>query len=327
MRELYLTGPHGLQLKESLAARSPHQDEVKIKVVYAGICGSDLRVYKGTLSYAKYPLRPGHEVLGVIEEAGTESGLKAGQRVVVFPNTFCGKCEYCQSGQTNICQFKTSFGVSAEGVFAEEIVIESKYAIPVPASLKNDRAILVEPFAVTVHALKKAQITQGMSVAVMGCGTEGLLAVALALKLGGRVSVIDVNPAKLAIARSIGEVETYDPETVLGKIFDVVVEAAGVKAAIEQSLQLVKPGGRMVALGLTGEPVTIIPMHLVRNEITLQGTIIYTLADFAEAIKLLADPELNVEPVISKFVPLKEFQTAYSDALSGDFAKLIIVFE
>lgn len=326
MKELYLANPRELQLRDVAAPPSPLPGEVKIKVIYAGICGSDLRVYNGSLSYAKYPLRPGHEVLGDIMEAGAESGRVVGERVVVFPNTFCGTCEFCQSGQTNICKSKKSFGVSAEGVFAEEIVIEAKYAIPVPDGLKNERAILVEPFAVTVHALKKAKIHAGMSVAVVGCGTEGLLAVALALKLGGRLTVIDVNPAKLAIARSIGKVETMGPTVATGRTFDVVIEAAGVKAAIEQALQLVKPGGMMLALGITGEPVTMIPLHLVRNEIKLQGTIIYTVADFADAMQYLGDPELNVEPVLSRFVPLNQFQSAFADALSGNFAKLVLVF-
>lgn len=326
MLELYLEEPNKLKLKEVEPLPRPGDGQVKISVIYGGICGSDLRVYRGTISYAAYPLRPGHEVLGVVTEAGEGTGLKTGTKVVVFPNTFCGECEFCLSGKTNICPEKKPLGVSIDGVFAQEIIVPAKYVVPVPRDMADERAVLIEPFAVTVHALKKASIGKGTSVAVVGCGTEGLLAVALAQKLGGKLTAIDINPAKLAIAKSLGSVRAIRPEQLAGETFDVVIEAAGVTTAIEQSLQLVKPGGVMIALGITCDPVTFIPIHLVRNEITLYGTIIYTLADFAEAAALLQDPAFNVEPIISKFVGLQKYQEAFDDALSGNYAKIVLAF-
>lgn len=326
MIEVYLEEPRKLKLREVESPPSPEAGQVKIKVIYGGICGSDLRVYQGAISYAAYPLRPGHEVLGVVTEAGAQSGLAVGTKVVVFPNTFCSECEFCLSGKTNICPAKKPLGVSVDGVFAQEVIIPAKYAFPVPGELPNERAVLIEPFAVTVHALGKANIGPGSSVAVVGCGTEGLLAVALAVKLGGRVTAVDINPVKLEIAKKLGDVRALSPESVGGETFDVVVEAAGVKAAIEQALQIVKPGGVMIALGITGEPATFIPIHLVRNEITVYGAIIYTLADFAESARLLQDAVFNVEPVVSKFVGLKNCQEAFDDALSGNYAKIVLNF-
>lgn len=326
MLELYLEAPNKLRLKEAQPLPHPGEDQVKIRVLYGGICGSDLRVYRGTISYASYPLRPGHEVLGVVTEAGKGAALKAGAKVVVFPNTFCDKCEFCLSGKTNICPEKKPLGVSIDGVFAQEIIVPAKYAVLVPDDLADERAVLIEPFAVTVHALKKANIRPGVSVAVVGCGTEGLLAVALAAKLGGRVTAVDINPVKLEIARELGDVRAIGPNCVSGETFDVVIEAAGVKAAIEQSLQMVKPGGVMIALGITGEPATFIPIHVVRSEITMYGTIIYTLADFAEAARLLQDRAFNIAPVVSKFVALEKYQQAFDDALSGSYAKIVLKF-
>lgn len=326
MLELYLEEPNKLKLKEAAPLPLAGDDQVKVKVLYGGICGSDLRVYRGTISYAAYPLRPGHEVLGVVTEADEKTGLKVGAKVVVFPNTFCGKCEFCLNGKTNICPEKKPLGVSTDGVFAQEIIIPAQYAIPVPQDMADERAVLIEPFAVTVHALKKAKIGPGTSVAIVGCGTEGLLAVALAAKLGGKVTAVDINPAKLEIAKRLGDIRTLHPEAFAGETFDVVIEAAGVRAAIEQSLQLVKPGGVMIALGITGEPATFIPIHVVRNEITIHGTIIYTQADFAEAAKILQDPAFNVEPIISKFVGLNNYQDAFDDALSGNYAKMVLKF-
>ena len=111
MHELYLEKPGDLKLRESGPASVPKDNEVKIKVVYGGICGSDLRVFRGTIPYANYPCRPGHEILGTVVEAGKESRYKVGTKVASFPNTYCGKCEFCLQGRTNICKNKKAFGV------------------------------------------------------------------------------------------------------------------------------------------------------------------------------------------------------------------------
>lgn len=326
MRELFLEQPNVLKLRDVLPLPAPKDNEVKIKVIYGGICGSDLRVYNGSISYATYPLRPGHEVIGVVAEAGKDTSFAPGTKVVVFPNTYCGECEFCQNGQTNICKVKKPMGVTIDGVFAQEIIVEAKYAVSLPAELTDERAILVEPFAVVVHALKKATFGKGTTVAIIGCGAEGLLTAAFALKLGARVTAIDINPRKHEIVKKLGDVKALLPEEATGETFDVVVEAAGVKAAIEQAISLVKPGGTMIALGVTGEPVSYIPIHLVRNEISIRGTIIYTKSDFADAIKYLLDPSFNVAPVISKFVYFDRCQEAYEDALSANFGKIVLAF-
>lgn len=327
MQELYLEKPQTLTLRQAPPLPGLKDNEVRIRAIYGGICGSDLRVYKGGIRYAAYPVRPGHEVLGTVVAAGAASGHKSGTRVVVFPNTFCGECAFCRQGKTNVCRHKKPLGIAAPGVFAQEFISESKYVVPVPAKLPDERAILIEPLAVSVHALKKAGLTSGMSVAVVGAGTEGLLSAALALKNGCRVTVVDVNPAKLAIAAQLGPVTTLAPAAVGNATFDVVVEAAGVKASMEQAMQMAMPGGALVAIGIAAEQVDFPSIHIVRNEITIYGTIIYTLADFAAAIGCLADGSLNVAPVLSKVVPLAEFQQAYDDALSGNFAKIVLDFK
>lgn len=324
--ELYLEKPGALSLKEMKPLPVPGDNEVRIRVIYAGICGSDLRVYNGSISYAQYPIRPGHEVLGSVVAAGSKAAHLLDTKVVVFPNTFCSECEFCLGSKTNICKDKKPLGVSIDGVFAQEFLLDAKYAVPVPAAMANERAVLIEPFAVTVHALKKANITVGTSVAVVGCGTEGLLAVALALHLGAAVTVIDVNPVKLEIAKQLGAAQTLQPQQADGLSFDVVVEAAGVKSAIEQAVQLVKPGGVMIALGITGDPVSLVPIHIVRNEISIFGTIIYTVKDFEDAIDYLRDSSFHVEPVVSKIVPYQRFQAAYEEALSGNYAKIVMDF-
>jgi L-iditol 2-dehydrogenase len=264
----------------------------------------------------------------MIIEAGKKSPHKVGTKVVSFPNTYCGKCEFCLQGRTNICKDKKSFGVTVDGLFAQEILIDSEFVVPVPPGLAEERAVLTEPFAVNVHALKRVKIIKGASVAVIGCGTEGLLAIALLSHMGADVTVLDVVPAKMEKAKSFGKhIKALHPADVKDQVFDVVVEAAGVKASIEQAFQLVKPGGAMISLGITGDEIKYPGLHITRSEITIYGTIIYTKKDFTEALAFLKDPTFNVTPVFSKIVPFAKYQEAFADALTGNFAKIVLDFK
>lgn len=326
MLDLYLKNPTELELRHVDALPSPHGDEIKIKIKYGGICGSDLSVYKGTLKHAAYPLRPGHELIGTVIESGEQANYPVGTRVVVMPNTFCGKCERCQEGRTNICRHKMSLGVNINGGFAEEFTISSKYAYPLPGELPDERAVLIEPTAVVVHAFTKVNITQGTSVAIIGSGNEGMLAAAFAYYLGAKVTAIDINPKKHERIKKIGDIRAAYPDDIQNETFDVVVEAAGAKSAFEKAIQLVRPGGALLLIGLTPE-AEIPVIHIVRNEISIFGSIIYNFpADYEQTIQYLKDPRFHIEPIVSQFVSLSEYRQAYNDALSGDYGKIIFKF-
>ena len=328
MYELYIEKPGDLKMRERGPAPVPKDNDVKVKEVYGGICGSDLRGLRGTIPYATYPCRPGHEILGTVVEAGKKSPHKVGTKVVSFPNTYCGQCEFCLQGRTNICKNKKAFGVTCDGLFAQEIIIDSEFVVPIPSDLAEERAILIEPFAVNVHALKRTHITKGTSVAVIGCGTEGLLATALLNHMGADLTVLDIIPLKMEKAKSFGNnIRALHPTDVKDQVFDVVVEAAGVKASIEQAFQLVKPGGAMISLGIAADEISYPALRITRSEITIYGTIIYTKKDFEAALALLQDPTFNVAPVLSKIVPFAKYQEAFADALTGHFAKIVLDFK
>jgi L-iditol 2-dehydrogenase len=164
-------------------------------------------------------------------------------------------------------------------------------------------------------------------VAVIGCGTEGLLATALLNHMGADITVLDVNPVKMEKAKSFNQnIKALHPADVKDQIYDIVVEAAGVKASVEQAFQLVKPGGAMIALGITGEGISYPALRITRSEITIYGTIIYTKRDFADALALLQDPEFNVGPILSRIDPFAKYQEAFADALTGNFAKIVLDF-
>ncbi|TVY11398.1 zinc-dependent alcohol dehydrogenase [Paenibacillus cremeus] len=326
MLELFLNKPKQIELKAMAALPALMDDEVKIQLIYGGICGSDLSVFLGKLSHAAYPLRPGHELLGRIIEAGKNVPYETGTRVIIQPNSYCGKCRSCMDGKTNICPEKKSMGVTVNGGFSEQFVISSKYVMPVPDDLPDKKAILVEPFAVIVHAFKKVHIAKGTTVAVIGSGNEGMLAVALANYLGADVTAIDINPIKLELIKSFGGIRAIHPNELNGETFDIVIEAAGAQSAFETGLQLVAPGGQMVLIGLTPE-ATIPVVRVVRSEITIHGSIIYNVPDdFQQAMVYLRDQNFNIQPVVSKIIPFTDYNSAFEDALSGNYGKIVMDF-
>jgi L-iditol 2-dehydrogenase len=323
---LYLNNPGELELKEFSVNPSIRDYEVRIRLIYGGICGSDIGVFKGKIGHAKYPIRPGHELVGRIIEVGNKVDLEIGKKVVITPNTFCGKCENCKRGNRNICSFKESLGVNVDGIFSEEITISSKYVLPIPEDLQDEKAVLIEPFAVIAHAFEKVRISKGTTVAIIGCGTEGMLAIALATFLGAEVTAIDVNPSKLEIVKSSFGVNTVLADKVEDGNFDVVIEAAGVNKAVEQAVQVVGQGGTIILIGLSPE-ATLPIIQLVRNEITIHGSIIYNFPnDFTTCVDFLRNDRFNVTPIISSIFPLREYQKAYSCAVSGQYGKVLLDF-
>jgi L-iditol 2-dehydrogenase len=327
MIELYVTKPNELELRHVDPLRAPRGDEVKIQLIYGGICGSDLSVFKGKLPHATYPVRPGHELLGIVVEKGENAVYDIGTRVVILPNTYCGTCDLCIKGYTNICRHKKSLGINMDGGFSEEFIISSKYVLPVPDDLPNEKAVLVEPFAVVVHAFKKVNVTKDTTVAVVGCGNEGMMAAALAHHLGAKVTAVDINPHKFQLAKKIGDIRTLFPHELQHETFDIVFEAAGTKSAVEQAIQIANPGGDVVLIGLATE-ATFPVVHIVRSELTIHGTIIYQFPDdYLQAIEYLRDPSFSIDPVVSKILPVTDYQQAYEIAASGNVGKVILSFK
>jgi L-iditol 2-dehydrogenase len=328
MKALYIEEPGKISRKEISNQTKVNNDEVKIKVIYGGICGSDVSVFKGKLPHAIYPIVPGHEILGEVVEVGENVNVKIGERVVIQPNSYCGECEFCKKGYTNICPEKKSMGINVNGGFAEEFTIKSKYVVPVPEQLSNERAILIEPLAVIVHAINKVQIDSEKSVAIVGCGTEGMLAVALVSYLGGKITAIDVNPEKLnKIKEYYPEVSIKLPNDVREDQFDVIIEVAGVRESFEQCVEIIKPGGSIIAVGFP--KIAEIPVvKMVRKEISIFGSIIYNNSDdFFESINYLMKDKFFVEPIVSEILPSSQYEEAYQKAALGKYRKILLNFQ
>ena len=178
-----------------------------------------------------------------------------------------------------------------------------------------------------VHALKKATNTKQTTEADVGCGTEGFLTIALLEYLGAEITAIDINQDKMNKAKSFyTSIATLRPENAKNQKFDLVIEAAGTKAAIEMAFTLIKPGGTMITLGLTGDEVSFPSLNVTRSELSILGSIIYTKQDFREAFKILESPGFNIAPVLSEIIPLDQYKKAFADASTGNYTKIVLDF-
>ena len=269
MKALELVAPHRVELKEISDPPEPRAGEVLVRVRAVGICGSDMHYYSEGLcqgSDAVYPSVLGHEPAGEIAAVGPGvEAVRPGTRVAIEPAIRCGCCEACLSGRLNLCENCVFMGGrQAPGLLREYAVMPARNVVPIPDELSFPAAAVVEPLAVLVHSAGLARLRIGETVAVMGAGPIGSLAVVVS-KLAGasQVIVADRLPHRLALARKLGADETVDiskdsiADAVLdlthGKGAHVVFDAAGKEDSINPAIQCLRFGGRLVVIGIPSQ--------------------------------------------------------------------------
>ncbi|MBB6450514.1 L-iditol 2-dehydrogenase [Geomicrobium halophilum] len=326
-QSLVITSPYTISSKSTAIKSKVAEGCARIRIELGGICGSDLSVYKGSLSHANYPVVMGHELYGTVFEGDASGLFPHGQKVVVQPNLSCGECDLCLKGKKNICRHKQTLGVTQDGGFTTFIDVPITNLIPIPDEMDGKLAVLIEPLAVIVHAFRNVSIEVGDTVAVIGCGTEGMLSSILAQLLGAEVTAVDISQDKLGLMKGYEGIETGLPD-ILTEEYDHVVEAAGVPKAIEQSFEVVKPGGNILAIGITGESVNFNANKIVRSEVSVFGSIIYDFPDdFDQALQFLKKYPDQFARVVSKVYPFSDYESAFETAISGKVAKVLLDFK
>lgn len=317
MRVAVVTEPFKVEIQDRPVPEVGAKD-VLIKVERAGICGSDLHLYKGTHAFRKPPAVLGHEVSGVVCETGKEvTRFKAGDHVTVEPQVACGKCEYCRSENENLCLNKTVPGTDAWlGTFAEYFCAPEQTVYHLKPGISFEAGALVEPLAVAVQALNQYSGEAKESVAILGCGTIGLLVLAVARQRGFQdIYCTDTAPFNRELALKMGAKASYDPlnvdaaamirEATGGRGVDVCVVAAGAPDIIDQASSLTKKLGEIILVSMITKPIPVYTYSFVFNEQKLIGTMTYTSEAFAEANRLINEG-LCVEPIITHNLPLEE---------------------
>lgn len=332
MRALVCHAPLDLRLDVfAMDALGPQQ--LRVRIAYGGICGSDLHYFQhggfGAVRI-KEPMVLGHEVSGVVDEVGSEvAGFRRGQRIAISPSRPCGACRYCQQGLHNHCMDMRFYGSAmrfphVQGAFRETLVIDANQAHAVADDLSLSEAALAEPLSVGLHAIARAGSVFGKRVLVTGCGPIGALLIA-GLRRAGAAHIVaaDIADLPLACALKMGadqainlanEPEGLAPFAVNKGCFDLMFEASGSEKALINGLEVVAPRGVIVTIGLGGN-ITLPLNTLVGKEIDLRGTFRFH-AEFAVAVAFLSQRLIDGRPVITNIVDVSQAGDAFR--LAGD---------
>jgi len=307
---------------ESVDEPRPGDDEVLVRPDAAGICGSEIEGYLGRMPNRVPPLVMGHEFAGKVAASGRH-GTWMGRRVAVNPLLSCRACARCKAGERNLCAKRRLIGVHVPGGFAERVAVPTTNLIALPDGLDPRTGALVEPLANAVHAVGLARrVVAAERVVVLGAGAIGLFALHAAHAAGlPDVRVIEPNADRRAAALAAGAQGAHADATELSsdRSADLVIDAVGATVTRRTALDIVRPGGAVVLLGLH-EDETALPFHrVVRDQITLQGSFTYTDAEFAKALDLLASGRV-VLGALSNVLPLEAGPDAFASLAAGPTA-------
>ncbi|MCW4114301.1 L-idonate 5-dehydrogenase [Aurantimonas sp. MSK8Z-1] len=334
-----LYGQGDLRL-ETDTVRAPGPGEVQVAVKAGGICGSDLHYFQdggfGPIR-VREPIILGHEAAGVVAMLGNGvTGLTVGQTVAINPSRPCGHCRFCREGHPNHCLEMRFFGSAMrmpheQGAFRDHITVDAAQCVPLGADRSPAEGACAEPLAVCLHAANRAGDLEGKRVLVTGAGPIGALSTAVARHCGAaEIVVTDLQDHALSVARAMGATTTVnvaaEPErmeayTADKGSFDVAFECSAAAPAIAQAIACVRPLGRIVQVGVSGnQPVPI--NALVGKEIEFVGTHRFH-AEFAEAVDLIDRGAIDVRPIITHSIGLDELGTAF--AIAGDRSQAVKV--
>jgi 2-desacetyl-2-hydroxyethyl bacteriochlorophyllide A dehydrogenase len=324
VRAVEVSGPTSWSVTE-VPDPSPGPGEVLVRVSVCGLCGTDMHILEGELTSAKYPLIPGHELSGeVVAVGGGVDESQVGLIVAVDPNLPCGRCHYCHVGRENLCDNYHAIGVTRAGGFAELVVVPDVCAYPLPKDLPTPLAGLVEPLSCAVHGLSRLPRAPGANYLVYGAGTMGLLMARLVRSTGAAsVSVVDTNADRRAFAAEFGVDAVSESADELDRPegFEVVVDATGVLAAIDDGLTRVRTGGTFLQFGVAAEDAraTFSPFDVYNREIDIIGSMAVHHS-FAPAIDLLTNG-LDLSSLVSDVLPIDSFDDAVELFRSGSGRK------
>ena len=315
------------------------QGEALLKILYGGICGSDLGTYRGTFAYASYPRIPGHEFSAEIIEIGdNDRNLKPGMIVTCNPYFNCGHCYSCQRGLVNCCTSNETMGAQRDGAFSEYITmpIERIYD---GKGLSAKTLALIEPFCISYHGISRANIQPNDKVLVIGAGTIGVLAAVAAKAKGAKVYISDVAENKMNYAIETfgldGGILNDSPENFIkrveeitnGNYFDVTIEAVGLPSTFQACIDAAAFGARMVQIGVGKRTHEFDFTLLQKKELNVYGSRNALKKDFLELIDLVKSGKVDLEKIVTNTYNLDEADKAFQDFSKNVASMLKVVIK
>ena len=314
--------------------------DLLVKVKVASICGTDLHIFNWdhwAQGRIHPPLIPGHEFCGTVAAFGKEvTSVKEGDFVSAEMHVACGKCLQCRTGEAHICQNVKIIGVDVDGAFAEYVVIPESNIWKLDPSIPEEYASILDPLGNAVHTVLAGEIA-GKTVAVTGCGPIGLFSIAVARAVGAStIFALEVNEHRRAVAKQMQADHVLDPikddvrkivaERTGGLGVDVVLEMAGHPDSIRTGFDIVRRGGRISLLGLTSKPIPLnFSEDIIFKGITIQGINGRRMYQtWYQMTALLTSGRLDLRPVITDRLAMKDFSTAMERLKTGEASKILV---
>jgi threonine dehydrogenase-like Zn-dependent dehydrogenase len=320
---------------ETVPEAAPAAGEVRVRGTVVGICGSDTHAACGTHPFIDLPYRPGHEVIGVVDAVGDgvdDSWL--GTRVVVEPNLACGRCTQCRAGRYNICRELLVLGCQTPGGLADSFTVAADRLNP---ELDDDHAILIEPLATPIHAVRRAAEAvgdlRGRPVVVIGAGPIGLFVLLALREAGANVVVADLLASKRERAERLGAAGSFDPTspdavesalTLLGGPAAVVIDCVARESSVAQAVELVDKGGAVMIVGVAAG-ATPVRLDLIQDrELALIGNLMYVREDYTAAIDLLASGAVPIDEIITARYDFEHTADAFTASMDPENVKVVV---
>ena len=336
MKAMVLSAPNELALGE-VARPAIGPGQVLVRVMYSGICGTDYKIYSGAIP-VRYPRIMGHEMIGEVVEAGAGAIVRPGDRAIIDPELYCGACFHCRIGQTHLCPNGLLLGRDANGGFAEYVVAPATHVFPLPESIDNQTAPLIQVLTTCLHAQRQINIFPGESVAVLGLGVTGQLHVQLA-KARGASPVIGITRSaeKRELALRLGadlafaggeEAIRRVREATEGRGADVVIECTGMLPVLADGIHMARSGGRLLLFGIITAKQGELPFYdLYFKELALINARVAKSEDYPNSIALVQRGMVRLEPLVSHVMPLGELKAAIGMLGSDNGQRMKIILD
>ncbi len=297
--------------------------DVLVRVRATALCGTDVDIYNGK-GKARLPVIPGHESAGEVEEVGSKvTSVKPGERVVIDPTIACGQCFWCKKGLRNLCPNGGLMGREMNGTFAEYVSVPESNVYKLPDGISFEEATIVNTLATVLHSHRLVNVFPGDSIAVMGCGFTGLLHIQVAKLRGARpIIAITRSTWKLDLAGELGadvklrsgyeDVVSRVKEITEGRGVDLAIETAGSAATLKECVELIRPGGKILAFGISDEKagdLSLFPFYY--KQLSIIGSRAMLPEDWNPSIQLIATRRIDVKPLITHKVSFEELQKAF----------------
>ena len=337
MLQAVMTEPGNIEFRE-VCKHEPEENQVLIRVKRIGVCGSDIHVYHGKHPYTSYPIVQGHEVAGIVAEVGPNvTGFNPGDIVTFTPQVTCGTCYPCTHGMYHLCESLKVMGFQTDGAAQEYFAVDAEKVVRVPESVSLDEAAMIEPAAVAVHAIERANDVEGKRVVVLGAGTIGNLVSQVAKAAGATaVLITDIVDYKLDKAKACGSdftvntsVEPLGPaiERAFGADgADVILECVGAQETINQAINTARKGSTVIMVGVAGT-ITVTNFGFIQDhELNVLGTLMYQKQHFEQAVALVAANKMHLKEMITHRFPFSDYLAAYHaiEESGGRYLKVMI---